>query len=85
MIPAINQNCRPPCGAPTSQLEPPQGWLGPFITSINPSSGPAEGRTTVVITGRNFTDATAVHFGANAGTFTVDSDTQITAISPPQA
>jgi hypothetical protein len=52
-------------------------------TAMN--SGPAAGGTTVVISGRNFTGATAVvMFGANAATsFVVDSDLQITAISPP--
>jgi hypothetical protein len=43
-------------------------------------------RQTVVITGTNFTGATAVRFGAVPATsFTVESATQITAISPPQA
>jgi len=66
------------------QFPPPEGWLGPFIANLNPNSGPAAGGTTVVIIGRNFTGATAVMFGANAATsFTVDSDTQITAVSPP--
>jgi len=40
----------------------------------------------VTITGARFTDATAVTFGATpAASFTVDSDTQITAVSPPFA
>jgi hypothetical protein len=69
-----------------TQIPPPPSWLGPFITNIQPDSGPAAGGTTVTITGRNFTGATAVRFGAtNAASFTVDSDTQITAVSPPQA
>jgi hypothetical protein len=68
------------------QIPPPQNWLGPFITGLNPNSGPATGGTSVIITGRHFTGATAVMFGANPATsFTVDSDTQITAISPPWA
>jgi hypothetical protein len=55
----------------------------PTVTSINPSSGPTAGGTTVVIAGGNFTDATAVRFGAtNATTFTVNSAAQITATAP---
>jgi hypothetical protein len=55
----------------------------PTVTGINPSSGPVTGGTSVTITGSKFTGATAVKFGANNATaFTVDSDTQITAISP---
>jgi hypothetical protein len=69
-----------------TQIPPPTGWLGPFISNIQPDSGPPSGGTTVVITGRNFTGASAVRFGAtNAASFVVDSDTQITAVSPPQA
>lgn len=55
----------------------------PAITDLSPSSGPTAGGDTVVITGTNFTDATAVSFGAApAAAFTVDSSTQITATSP---
>jgi len=79
----LDQHCIPPCGAPVTQLEPPTSWKGPFISSLNPDHGPPEGGTTVVITVMNFTGATACHFVANPATFTVDSDTQITAISPP--
>jgi glucose/arabinose dehydrogenase len=51
----------------------------PSISSFSPTSGPAG--TTVTISGLNFTGATAVKFnGTNAQSFTVDSDTQITAI-----
>ena len=52
----------------------------PTITSFTPSSGCAN-VTSVVITGSNFTGATAVKFGGtNAATYTVNSSTQITAI-----
>jgi IPT/TIG domain/Right handed beta helix region len=57
--------------------------LLPTVASISPNSGGTAGGTTVVITGTNFTNATAVKFGANnAATFTISSDTQITAIDP---
>jgi hypothetical protein len=55
----------------------------PTIASIVPASGPIGGGTKVKITGQNFNEATAVDFGALPTTlFTVDSDTQITAIAP---
>jgi glucose/arabinose dehydrogenase len=58
---------------------------GPIITGIAPTAGPASGGTTVTISGSGFTGATNVLFGTlPAVTYTVDSDTQITAISPAQ-
>ena len=55
----------------------------PTVTAISPIAGPAAGGTTVVITGTNFIGATAVRFGTvNATSFTVNSATQITAVSP---
>jgi hypothetical protein len=58
----------------------------PSITGITPSSGPASGGTVVVLTGSNFTGATAVNFGSVAATsFQVNSDTSITATAPAQA
>ena len=55
----------------------------PTVTSISPTAGPTGGGTSVVITGTNFTGATAVSFGATAATgFTVNSATQITATAP---
>lgn len=54
----------------------------PSLSGFTPSSG-AVG-SSVVITGTNFTGATAVRFNAtNAGSFTVNSPTQITATVPP--
>lgn len=53
------------------------------VTSIAPLTGPIAGGTSVVITGAGFTGATAVKFGAlDAASFTVDSDTQLTAVTP---
>jgi hypothetical protein len=55
-------------------------YLSPTITSFTPSNGCANS-VSVVITGTNFTGATAVTFGGtNASSFTVNSNTQITAI-----
>jgi hypothetical protein len=57
----------------------------PTVTSLSPSSGPTAGGTKVTITGSGFTGASAVHFGTAAATgFSVNSDTQITAVSPSQ-
>jgi len=56
----------------------------PTVTGFTPTSGPVG--TSVVITGTNFTGATAVKFDVtNATTFTVNSATQITATVPTGA
>uniref|UniRef100_UPI0025D7B112 IPT/TIG domain-containing protein n=1 Tax=Tardiphaga sp. TaxID=1926292 RepID=UPI0025D7B112 len=55
----------------------------PTVTSISPTSGPAGGGTSVIITGTNLSGATAVTFGPTAATgITINSPTQITATSP---
>ncbi len=55
----------------------------PTITGISPTGGTTAGGTSVTITGTAFTGATAVKFGAtNAASYTVNSATQITAVSP---
>ena len=54
-----------------------------IVTGISPATGPTAGGTSVVITGTNFTGASAVTFGGiPAMSFTVNSPTQITAIDP---
>ncbi|NEV01228.1 hypothetical protein FNJ47_36900 [Bradyrhizobium sp. UFLA 03-164] len=59
----------------------------PVITSISPTTGPAGGGTSVTIAGSGFggtTGAGAVRFGAvNAASYTVNSASSITAVSPP--
>ena len=53
------------------------------IDGLDPEFGPEAGGTVVTITGHCFTDATDVLFGASSATsFTVVSDTEITAIAP---
>jgi len=57
--------------------------LPPTVVSISPNSGPQAGGTVVTILGSGFVGATAVNFGATAAaSFTVNSDTSITATTP---
>jgi IPT/TIG domain len=56
---------------------------GPQVTGVAPNRGPADGGTSVTITGSDFTGATAVEFGSsNATSVSVNSDSSITAVSP---
>lgn len=58
----------------------------PEITTISPASGPVTGNTEVVISGKNFNGASAVAFGSEpAASFSVESDTKITATAPKSA
>ena len=54
----------------------------PTVSSVDPNAGPTDGGTSVTITGKDFTGATAVAFGGVSASFVVNSDTSITAISP---
>ncbi len=55
----------------------------PTVTGLSPSAGSLNGGTSVTITGTNLTGATAVKFGTTAAAgFTVNSATQISAVSP---
>jgi hypothetical protein len=56
----------------------------PSVRRVTPSRGSESGETPVTILGSNFHDATAVRFGAVAALgVTVDSNHEITAVSPP--
>jgi hypothetical protein len=55
----------------------------PAITGFSPTQGPVG--TQVIISGSGFTGATAVKFNGKSATFTVNSDTQITATVPTGA
>jgi prepilin-type processing-associated H-X9-DG protein len=64
----------------------PFTYAGDVVNLISPNSGPISGGTTVAISGVGFTTATAVSFGSTPATsFTINSDTSITAVSPAGA
>lgn len=57
----------------------------PTISKLSPKKGPAAGGTAVTIKGAGLTDVTAVKFGTtDATSYTVNSQTSITAISPAE-
>jgi uncharacterized repeat protein (TIGR03803 family) len=55
----------------------------PKVTTFSPASGPVG--TSVTITGASLTQTSKVAFGGKTATFTVDSDTQVTATVPTGA
>ena len=57
----------------------------PVVEQVSPSYGPPAGGSQVTITGSGFTGTTGVDFGDTAASFTVESDTMITATAPPGA
>ncbi len=80
-----NFNCTSQTGAvPSACLQPAQSFTPrPRVTGISSTQGPVTGGTSVTITGDAFTAATNVYFGTNpAASYTVNSDTSITAVSP---
>jgi large repetitive protein len=55
----------------------------PAVSAVSPTSGPVGGGTTVTISGAGYIGTTAVEFGSTAASsFTVNSESSITAISP---
>jgi hypothetical protein len=60
--------------------QPSSAASPPTVAGVAPAIGPAG--TLVTVTGTGFTGATGVAFGASAATFTVNSDTSITANAP---
>ena len=54
----------------------------PVYKSLSPTAGPIAGGTSVIILGSGFTNATSVSFGGTPSSFTFNSDSQITAITP---
>ena len=72
-----------PGGSTTTRLE--YNYATPLaVTGVSPASGPTTGGNTVTITGTDLTNVSLVNFGSVSATdFTVDSDTQITAVAPP--
>ena len=69
---------------PTGNLVSPQTFkVLPTVSSISPAAGPVG--TSVTITGMSLSQTTAVTFGGVKATFTVNSDTSITAVVPTGA
>jgi hypothetical protein len=72
-----------PSGGTSPTSEPDRFTYGPTVTKVEPNRGSPGGGTTVTLTGTGFTGATAVNFGSTGATsFTVNSETSITAVSP---
>jgi Ca2+-binding RTX toxin-like protein len=64
---------------------PSVGQVPPSLTSVSPASGPAAGGQTVLISGTGLLGVSAVWFGGlPASSFTVNSATQITAVTGPR-
>jgi hypothetical protein len=87
--PAINDNTPGPeelgeyLGAQMAAANLEGGEPAPTVKKLSVKTGPAAGGTTVTLTGTGFTGASAVRFGAtDATSFTVNSATSITAVSP---
>jgi hypothetical protein len=57
----------------------------PVVSKLAPRKGSVAGGTTVTISGTGLSGATAVDFGATPASFTVGSDSSITATAPPGA
>ena len=55
----------------------------PKVNSVQPVQGLTTGRTSVTVIGSGFNGASMVEFGSRSAEFTRDSDTQITAVTPP--
>jgi hypothetical protein len=76
---ALTLNLAQASVGPNNILAPTAGTIAGFT----PDQGPETGGTRVVITGTNFTGADEVLFGTTpAASYVVNSDTQITAVSP---
>jgi hypothetical protein len=79
-------------GAPRVNHEQGAAWVfenatgpRPEVSSVAPKVGPTTGGTTVTISGNNFAEASAVYFGSlKAASFTINSPTSITAVSPEE-
>ncbi len=62
---------------------PAAASTGPSVTAVDASIGSTAGGDRVDVVGTNLSGASAVDFGTTAATsFTVDSTTQLTAVTP---
>ena len=85
---AVSPTCH---SRPSGGHSDPWGCSGspanPTVTTVSPSAGPLAGGTSVTVNGTNLTGATAVNFGATAGTGVVvdGGGTSLTVTSPAEA
>jgi N-acetylmuramoyl-L-alanine amidase/IPT/TIG domain len=63
-------------------LAPGQTRSLPAISSMSPANGPAKGGTSVTIIGSSLSGTQAVRFGATHANFNIDSDNQLTVVTP---
>ena len=54
----------------------------PVLNSLSPNNGSSAGGTSITLNGENLTDALSVNFGGQDVSFTQDSGTQISVVSP---
>ena len=59
--------------------------VAPTVRSVSPKAGAREGGATVIITGANLLNASAVNFGSQAGAIVSNTATQIVVTSPAGA
>ena len=80
-------SCGSGSNAPTYSAPVPQATTtitpAPTVTGIDPNTGTPAGGTSVVISGSDLANASAVDFGSIPAAVTSDSATSITATSPP--
>ncbi len=80
-------SCGSGSNAPTYAAPVPQATTtitpAPTVTGVDPNTGTPAGGTSVVISGSDLADASAVDFGSLPATITADSATSVTATSPP--
>ncbi|MFR9753996.1 IPT/TIG domain-containing protein, partial [Nocardia sp. 004] len=78
---SVNVTATTPAGTSNSVIYSYGG--APALELLSPNSGSTVGGNTVTLTGNDFMGATTVLFGATPATsFTVDSNTRITAVAP---
>lgn len=84
--PQLNQSSAAGSSGAPSAGASPAGPLYGVAATLTPDHGPATGGTWVTITGPHLTGTSAVRFGSRpAARYTVVSDSQIRALTPPGA
>ena len=84
---ASHTTCTTGCLSPTNAFVTKlgAGASPPAIKSLSPAGGPTGGGTSVTITGAQLSGVTSVTFGGSPASFTINSDSQISATTPAHA